>query len=41
MLQTEAAEKIRIQFMFKTFSENCAVYEMWKNMSDGSQMTIY
>jgi len=27
------AEKIRIHFMFRTFSENCAVYEMWKNMA--------
>jgi len=26
------AEKIRIHFTFKTFSENCAVYEMWKNV---------
>lgn len=43
MFHIEVAEEIRIHFMFKTFSENCAVYEMWKNMlhSDGPQIMIY
>jgi hypothetical protein len=44
MFQTEVVEKIKnTQFMFSTFYENRAVYEvMWKNMlqPDTAQIAI-
>ena len=45
MFQTKVVEKIQTHFLVfsNDFSENCAVYEMWKNIvkRDRSQMTIW
>jgi hypothetical protein len=44
MFQTTAVEKIKINFVFRNFIENCAVYDItWKNIlePERSQVTMW
>jgi hypothetical protein len=41
MFQTEVIEKIKTNILYSvTFSENRAVYEMWKNMADPDRPSL-